>query len=241
MMSPAAMRGPRIEKTVKPYDADWNVLLSFSLSAASPTCRQDDGDIHCRRRQPGKVILDEASILVPMRHVRDQKRWPARETVDFIQTAEAELFIFESFIDFVVYVLNVELLNQGHSCASRHLFWKQTLLSCDFKVALVCNQRGVGEEEAESTCPQLFVALLHTLGVAFGACVATTTLGFRVMFWGSAFSPQQLQGSVEARYKVQKRGSNRKRGIGLRNIRFVVQIKCISICSVRQISRDRSN
>ncbi len=31
-------RSPRIEKTVKPYDARWNWAFSRSLSVASPTC-----------------------------------------------------------------------------------------------------------------------------------------------------------------------------------------------------------
>jgi len=38
VISPAAMRGPRIENMVKPYDADKNESLPLSLSIANPAC-----------------------------------------------------------------------------------------------------------------------------------------------------------------------------------------------------------
>lgn len=37
-MSPVMTRVPRIEKTVKPYDADWNALLLARAFVARPTC-----------------------------------------------------------------------------------------------------------------------------------------------------------------------------------------------------------
>jgi hypothetical protein len=38
MVSTTATRNPRIEKMVKPYDADTNELLPCRLSRANPTC-----------------------------------------------------------------------------------------------------------------------------------------------------------------------------------------------------------
>ena len=35
---PAIRRGPKIEKTVNPYDADWKASLSARDFVASPTC-----------------------------------------------------------------------------------------------------------------------------------------------------------------------------------------------------------
>ena len=36
-MSPVAISGPKLEKAVKPYDADWKALLPARASVASPT------------------------------------------------------------------------------------------------------------------------------------------------------------------------------------------------------------
>lgn len=45
-----------------------------------------------------------------MRHVRAKYQQAPRETVDFIQTAEAKLSVLESVINLVAYVLSIELL-----------------------------------------------------------------------------------------------------------------------------------
>ena len=115
---------------------------------------------------------------MPFRYVRVQEQWPAHETIDFIQIAEAELSVLKSFVNLVIYVLRVKLLYQGYPSAPLHLLWEQMLFFCDLKVALMCDQRGIGEEEAESTRPKPSVTFFHALGVAFGACdIGSDTLG----------------------------------------------------------------
>jgi hypothetical protein len=114
-------------------------------------------------------------------------------------------------------MLHVELLDEGLPCWPLYFCRKQVLILCNEEAALVRNQGGVREQESLSA---------HFHANLCWHCRVSLT--FATLKQGRSCS--------QRRYRLQKRGSSRNRGIGLRKIRPVVQTRCISICSVTKIS-----
>ena len=233
-----------MEKTVKPYDADWNLLLYFSLSAASPTCM-------AVRTMAIYTVVDASQVKLSWKKLPywcqcvmygpsssgQRANWQIlfrrlRRSSPYLNRLSilSYIFLVSSCLTRVIHTLHI-------TCSGSNRFSFAILKSLSCVINAVQEKR---KPRAHVRSPLLhFFTLLVSLLVPEVLAVAPWV--FVVILWESASSPKQLQGSIEARCKVQKYSSSRKRGIGLRNIRPIVQTKCISICSVRKMSRDRSS
>ena len=126
MMNSAMMRGVRVAKTVKPYDADWDDSLSLSLFVASPACMAVSTTtmyIHRRRCQLDGIVFEKIFPLMSMRYSRVQEQRPAHETINFNQTVEAEFFVLKLFVNFVMCFSYQIFLSKLFICFIS-FFWK---------------------------------------------------------------------------------------------------------------------
>lgn len=98
--------------------------------------------------------MQEASILVPGRHIATQGK-VLRQAIYLIQTAETELSIVEAWVDPGIDVLRVDLIDEDPPVWPLQFGWEEMFLFRDEKVALVHYERGVREQEAKRTLPEL--------------------------------------------------------------------------------------
>lgn len=71
------------------------------------------------------------------------------------QTAETDLSIVEASVDSGINALRVDLVDEDSSFWPLQPGWEEMFFFCDEKVALVPYERGVREQEAKRTLPEL--------------------------------------------------------------------------------------
>lgn len=98
--SPNAHMGPRMAKTVKPYDACWKSAFPWSRSVARPTCITVSTKPMktVAAGHPGEVIAEEAAVAAQAADVRVEGP-EAGEAVDGVDAGEAELGMNEAPVD----------------------------------------------------------------------------------------------------------------------------------------------
>lgn len=99
-----------MENIVKPYDADWKVLLWARNGRQSDLHdSRDDSNVNRSASQSSKVIV-EGAVLVPARHVSAQ-RCPG-DGVYPVQTTRTQLAVDETAVGVGTDFVHIQLLDQ---------------------------------------------------------------------------------------------------------------------------------
>ena len=156
---------------------------------------QDETDIHDSRRQPGEVVFEKASVLIPLRHVSPQKLG-LREAVDDVYATQTKLSEYESFVNLLIDVLRLQdVFSEEFPILPADLLGNQVLVLRDEKVALVRDERGIREQQAERTSPQptMYTGLLGSAGERFVALVLVVAV---VLVRHAARPPLRTTGKI---------------------------------------------